>query len=55
MIISAWIVLILNAICGVMSFFKVFTGKTAIVRVLSFMDVMICILTCILSSSILRL
>ena len=55
MMISAWIVLILNALTGVINFFGVFTEKTIGKRVLSFIGCIISILTCILSIYILRL
>ena len=55
MIISAWIVLILNALTGVTNFFGVFTEKTTGKRVTSFIGVIICIVTCLLSIYILRL
>lgn len=55
MIISAWIVLILNALSGTINFFQMFTNKTTVKRVINFVGSIINILTCILSIYILRL
>lgn len=55
MMIIAWIVLILNALTGVINFLGVFTEKTTGKRVTSFIGVIICIVTCLLSIYVLRL
>lgn len=55
MIIIAWIVLILNALVGVINFFEVFTAKTTGKRVTSFIGTILCIVTCLLSIYVLRL
>lgn len=55
MIVIAWIVLILNALSCAINFFGVFTEKTTGKRVTSFIGVIICIVTCLLSIYVLRL
>lgn len=55
MIIIAWIVLILNILISLITFFSVFTDKTTSGRVASFISCTGAILACILSIYILRL
>ena len=55
MIVIAWIVLILNALSCAINFFGVFTEKTTGKRVSSFIDTIICIVTCLLSIYVLKL
>ena len=55
MIVIAWIVLILNALTGLIKFLMIFTEKTTSKRVSSFIDTIICIVTCLLSIYVLKL